>query len=56
MLAGVFGKKIGMTQMFDTNGFIIAVTLVQIFYCQVSQKLFEKDGKFSRTISLFLKF
>ena len=45
MLAGVFGKKIGMTQMFDTNGFIITVTLVQIFYCQISQiKIIETDG------------
>ena len=45
MLAGVFGKKIGMTQMFDTNGSILAITLVKIFYCQISQiKTINTDG------------
>ena len=45
MLAGVFGKKIGMTQMFDIDGSIITVTLVQIFHCQISQiKILETDG------------
>ena len=56
MLAGVFGGKIGMTQMFDTNGAIVTVTLVQIFYCQISQiKITETDGYNAIQLAYFEK-
>src|SRR6056297_433849 len=42
---GIFGKKIGMTQTFDSNGSIIPVTLVKTDTCQICQiKTVETDG------------
>jgi large subunit ribosomal protein L3 len=45
MTPGIFGKKIGMTQIFDEQGLIIPVTLVKTDSCQICQiKTTETDG------------
>nr|YP_009550237.1 ribosomal protein L3 [Tisochrysis lutea]AUM82539.1 ribosomal protein L3 [Tisochrysis lutea] len=42
---GIFGKKIGMTQTFDSNGEVVPVTLVKADACQICQiKTVETDG------------
>lgn len=44
-MIGLIGKKLGMTQIFDANGKVVPVTLVQAGPCQVVQrKTEEKDG------------
>ena len=37
MLKGLLGKKIGMTQIFDENGMVIPVTLIEAGPCYVTQ-------------------
>ena len=45
MALGIFGRKIGMTHIFDENGTSIPVTLVKTENCQISQiKAIETDG------------
>lgn len=45
MPIGLFGKKIGMTHIFDDSGSILPVTLVKAEECQVSQiKTINTDG------------
>lgn len=45
MKKGLIGKKIGMTQLFDENGKVIPVTVVEAGPCTVVQKkTAEKDG------------
>ncbi len=45
MKKGIIGKKIGMTQVFDENGNVIPVTVIQAGPCTVVQKkTVEKDG------------
>ena len=45
MKKGIIGKKIGMTQVFDENGNVIPVTVIQAGPCTVVQKkTAEKDG------------
>ena len=45
MKKGIIGKKIGMTQIFDENGNVIPVTLVEVGPCVVAQKkTAENDG------------
>jgi large subunit ribosomal protein L3 len=45
MQAGLFAKKIGMTQIFDESGKILPVTILKTGVCQVSQiKTIETDG------------
>ena len=45
MKKGIIGKKIGMTQIFDENGNVIPVTVIQAGPCTVVQKkTVEKDG------------
>lgn len=45
MQKGIIGKKVGMTQIFDENGKMIPVTVVEAGPCQVVQvKTEEKDG------------
>lgn len=45
MKKGIIGKKIGMTQIFDENGNVIPVTLVEAGPCVVAQKKTQdKDG------------
>lgn len=45
MKKGLIGKKIGMTQIFDENGNVIPVTVVEAGPCAVTQiKTVENDG------------
>ena len=45
MKKGLIGKKIGMTQLFDENGKVIPVTIVEAGPCTVVQKkTIENDG------------
>jgi len=44
-MVGLIGKKLGMTQIFDDNGRVVPVTLVQAGPCPVIQKKIEEtDG------------
>jgi len=45
MIAGIIGKKVGMTQLFAEDGTIVPVTVIQAGPCLVVQKkTAEKDG------------
>ena len=45
MQAGLFAKKVGMTQIFDDSGAILPVTILKTGLCQVSQiKTVTTDG------------
>ena len=45
MKKGIIGKKLGMTQIFDENGNVIPVTVVEAGPCVVTQKkTVENDG------------
>ena len=45
MKKGIIGKKLGMTQIFDEKGNVIAVTLIEAGPCAVAQKkTVENDG------------
>lgn len=45
MQKGIIGKKIGMTQIFDANGKVVPVTVVEAGPCPVTQKkTLENDG------------
>ena len=44
-MRGLIGRKIGMTRVFDSNGTVVPVTILEAGPCQVTQvKTFEKDG------------
>ena len=44
-MRGLIGKKMGMTRIYDENGLIVPVTLIQTGPCTVTQiKTDEKDG------------
>ena len=45
MVKGIIGKKLGMTQLFDENGNVVPVTVIEAGPCVVSQKkTVESDG------------
>lgn len=45
MQKGLIGKKLGMTQLFDQNGSVVPVTVLEVGPCVVSQKkTVENDG------------
>ena len=45
MIQGMLGKKIGMTQIFEQDGMVVPVTVVQAGPCTVTQiRTAEKDG------------
>ena len=45
MKKGIIGKKLGMTQIFDENGFVIPVTVIEAGPCPVTQKkTADRDG------------
>jgi large subunit ribosomal protein L3 len=45
MKAGLFAKKVGMTQIFDESGTLLPVTILKTEVCQISQiKTTETDG------------
>jgi large subunit ribosomal protein L3 len=37
-MLGLIGKKIGMTQIFDENGKVVPVTVIQAGPCQIVSK------------------
>ena len=39
MKKALIGKKVGMTQIFDENGTVIPVTVIEAGPCVVAQKL-----------------
>jgi large subunit ribosomal protein L3 len=44
-MKGIIGKKVGMTQIFDENGAVIPVTVIQAGPCYVTQvRSAERDG------------
>ena len=44
-MTGIIGKKVGMTQLFDEDGNVIAVTVVQAGPCPVTQvRTIDVDG------------
>ncbi|MDZ7690461.1 MAG: hypothetical protein U5K69_04820 [Balneolaceae bacterium] len=44
-MSGLIGKKIGMTNMFDDNGRNVAVTVIEVQPCVITQlKTEENDG------------
>ncbi len=44
-MIGIFGKKIGMTQIFSQDGYLVPVTVIEAGPCKVVQlKTMEKDG------------
>ena len=45
MIKGIIGKKVGMTQLFDENGKVVPVTVIEAGPCTVVQKkTLESDG------------
>ena len=38
MQKGIIGKKLGMTQLFDANGKVVPVTIIEAGPCTVVQK------------------
>lgn len=45
MIKGILGKKLGMSQIYNENGEIVPVTLIQVGPCYVIQKKFQdRDG------------
>ncbi len=45
MISAIIGKKVGMTQIFDDNGKVVPVTVIEAGPCVVVQKkTVEKDG------------
>ncbi len=47
-MKAILGKKVGMTQIFDENGRVIPVTLIEAGPCHITQKkTLEKDGYLS---------
>ena len=45
MKKAIIGKKVGMTQIFDENGTVIPVTVIEAGPCVVAQvKTIENDG------------
>lgn len=44
-MRGILGKKVGMTQLFDTSGAVVPVTIIEAGPCYVTQvKTVESDG------------
>ncbi len=44
-MRGLLGKKLGMTQIFDAQGEVVPVTVIEAAPCYVAQKkTFERDG------------
>ena len=52
MQKGIIGKKIGMTQIFDENGKVVPVTVVEAGPCTVVQKKTVESDGYVRACSL----
>ncbi|WP_414511078.1 50S ribosomal protein L3 [Synechococcus sp. RC10A2] len=51
MLTGLIGRKLGMTHIFDENGRMVAVTVVELGPCYVVQvRTPEKDGYYAAQV------
>nr|YP_009394587.1 ribosomal protein L3 [Vertebrata thuyoides]ARW63149.1 ribosomal protein L3 [Vertebrata thuyoides] len=46
MSIGIIGKKIGMTQLFDDQGFVIPVTLLQVGPCTITN--IKKENQYTK--------
>jgi len=56
MSSGLIGKKIGMTNMFDDNGRNVAVTVIEVQPCVITQlKTTENDGYEAVQVAAFEK-
>ncbi len=45
MRPGIYGKKVGMTQIFDENGAVVPVTVIDASECVITQiKTKQTDG------------
>ena len=45
MAKGILGRKVGMTQVYDENGNIVPVTVIQVGPCHVLQlRTSDRDG------------
>nr|YP_010336551.1 ribosomal protein L3 [Rhodospora sordida]UNJ14957.1 ribosomal protein L3 [Rhodospora sordida] len=47
MSVGILGKKVGMTQIFDTSGVVIPVTIIKAGPCMITQVKSENDHKYN---------
>ena len=55
-MKGILGRKVGMTQVFTTNGLLIPVTVVEVEPNVITQiKTVEKDGYNSIQLGAFAK-
>ena len=55
-MKGILGRKVGMTQVFTTNGLLIPVTVVEVEPNVITQiKTVEKDGYNSIQLGAFKK-
>ena len=55
-MKGILGRKVGMTQVFTTNGLLIPVTVVEVEPNVITQiKTVEKDGYNSIQLGAFTK-
>jgi large subunit ribosomal protein L3 len=53
MISGLIGKKLGMTQIFDANGKVVPITVLQVGPCLVTQiKTKNRDGYASVQLGL----
>ena len=55
MKKGIIGKKIGMSQIFDENGNVIPVTIIEAGPCVVAQKKPMVTTVFSSVSKMFPK-
>ena len=47
-IAGIIGKKVGMTQVFAEDGALVPVTVIQAGPCLVVQKKTDREGRLRR--------
>ena len=47
MAKGILGKKLGMTQIFNADGFLIPVTVIEAGPCTVVQKKTEETDSYN---------
>jgi large subunit ribosomal protein L3 len=47
MMKGLLGKKVGMTQIFDDNGVVVPVTIIEAGPCYITQKKTEENDGYN---------
>ena len=50
-MKAIIGKKVGMSQIFDENGKVIPVTVIEAGPCTVVQKKTVREGRAMRPFS-----